>query len=332
MPASALRTSTDGDPASYRALVHPTGARYIEALDQRALPHAVVTARIQDADTAALAIAAFGAYAFFKRWANGVFVLAVSAALPPVLNIAPVELSESLYHDRYAATAIAIACVLLPELAASLFARVRVMRVALPAVTVVWLGFAAVNIHVTVPLWADEVALWRWAAQQHPASVDIQQHLLASYIQRNDRAHARELADALVTANVRCAYCMLNAADIAIADRDAERAALALQKIQNAPALAHDARFARNYVLANGALLELRADVSGAERAYRDAMRMDASDPMPQMALAMLFAKQGRIDAARAQLAIALPLLAPDLRDPWQQKFETALVQSEARP
>jgi methylthioribose-1-phosphate isomerase len=46
----------DRDPASYRALVHPEGARYIEALDQRALPHAVVTARIADADTAALAI------------------------------------------------------------------------------------------------------------------------------------------------------------------------------------------------------------------------------------------------------------------------------------
>jgi len=44
------------DPAPYRALVHPPGARYVEALDQRALPHAVVNARIADADTAALAI------------------------------------------------------------------------------------------------------------------------------------------------------------------------------------------------------------------------------------------------------------------------------------
>jgi methylthioribose-1-phosphate isomerase len=44
------------DPASYRALVHPPGTRHIEAIDQRALPHAIVTARINDADTAALAI------------------------------------------------------------------------------------------------------------------------------------------------------------------------------------------------------------------------------------------------------------------------------------
>ncbi len=52
-----------GDPAPYRALVHPRGARYIEAIDQRALPHAVVMARIDNADTAALAIR--------KMWVRG---------------------------------------------------------------------------------------------------------------------------------------------------------------------------------------------------------------------------------------------------------------------
>ncbi len=44
------------DPAFYRALVRPGGARFIEAIDQRALPHSVVTTTITDADTAALAI------------------------------------------------------------------------------------------------------------------------------------------------------------------------------------------------------------------------------------------------------------------------------------
>jgi len=51
------------DPAPYRALVRPPGARYIEALDQRVLPHAVVMAKIADADTAALAIR--------KMWVRG---------------------------------------------------------------------------------------------------------------------------------------------------------------------------------------------------------------------------------------------------------------------
>ena len=47
-----ITESFDGttlDPAPYRALRRPAGARHVEAIDQRALPHAVVTARIADA-------------------------------------------------------------------------------------------------------------------------------------------------------------------------------------------------------------------------------------------------------------------------------------------
>jgi methylthioribose-1-phosphate isomerase len=44
------------DPADYRAIRRPRNARFIQALDQRALPHAVVNVKIADADTAALAI------------------------------------------------------------------------------------------------------------------------------------------------------------------------------------------------------------------------------------------------------------------------------------
>jgi methylthioribose-1-phosphate isomerase len=48
--------TTAADPAPYRALVRPPGARYVEVLDQRALPHAVTTATLANADTAAVAI------------------------------------------------------------------------------------------------------------------------------------------------------------------------------------------------------------------------------------------------------------------------------------
>jgi methylthioribose-1-phosphate isomerase len=48
--------ATIADPAPYRALVHPPGTRYVEALDQRALPHAVLSVKITTADAAAMAI------------------------------------------------------------------------------------------------------------------------------------------------------------------------------------------------------------------------------------------------------------------------------------
>ncbi len=44
------------DRATYRSIVRPARARYIEVLDQRALPHAVVKTKIASADAAALAI------------------------------------------------------------------------------------------------------------------------------------------------------------------------------------------------------------------------------------------------------------------------------------
>jgi methylthioribose-1-phosphate isomerase len=51
------------DPAPYHALRRPRHARFVEAIDQRALPHAHVTVKIADADAAALAIR--------KMWVRG---------------------------------------------------------------------------------------------------------------------------------------------------------------------------------------------------------------------------------------------------------------------
>src|SRR5512143_2498135 len=53
---SSTAVETIEDRASYRALTRPRGARHIEVLDQRALPHAVVRTKIASADAAAIAI------------------------------------------------------------------------------------------------------------------------------------------------------------------------------------------------------------------------------------------------------------------------------------
>src|SRR5213075_34922 len=53
MRAPLSVSSGSPDPAGYRALVRPGDARHIEIIDQRALPHRVVTTKIADADPAA---------------------------------------------------------------------------------------------------------------------------------------------------------------------------------------------------------------------------------------------------------------------------------------
>jgi methylthioribose-1-phosphate isomerase len=56
MNSASAAAATVADPASYHALRRTPGARHIEAIDQRALPHARVMVRIADVDAAALAI------------------------------------------------------------------------------------------------------------------------------------------------------------------------------------------------------------------------------------------------------------------------------------
>src|SRR6478609_4015162 len=53
---SATPLPSIADRAPYQALARPRRGRFIEALDQRALPHAVVKVKIADADAAAIAI------------------------------------------------------------------------------------------------------------------------------------------------------------------------------------------------------------------------------------------------------------------------------------
>ena len=60
------------ETAPYVSLVRPKGARYIEALDQRALPHAAVRVKIADADAAALAIR--------RMWVRGAPLIGAVAA------------------------------------------------------------------------------------------------------------------------------------------------------------------------------------------------------------------------------------------------------------
>jgi tetratricopeptide (TPR) repeat protein len=274
-------------------------------------------------DALAFGIACAGLYGFYRRRPWGGIVLAVSAALLPVLNIAPVALSESLYHDRYAATAIAMVCVLAPKCLAALYARAtRLVRFAAAAIAMVWLAFAIVNIRVTVPLWADELGLWQWATTQHPESIDAKDLLLMAYMRHSDYAHATELADKLVSTETPCLVCMLNAANLAIRLRDEPRARHALDVITKKDLQLEDLRHLPTYILTRGELLELQGDLEGAEATYRDAVTSDPFGPQAQMSLALVLARRGKLAEARSAADKALELFPPDQRQIKRRQFE----------
>lgn len=280
-------------------------------------------------DVAAAAILATGIHAAARRLSVGLLIVGATMALLPALNIVPVGFSESLYHDRYAAIAVAVTAVLLPSAIIDMHERWRPLAyLALPVIAVVWLGFAIIDIRVTVPLWANELGLWKWALREHPDSIDVKSHLLASYVERGLHVPARDLADSIVSSDAYCPYCLLNAADLALADGDAERARLALGKLRGTTAIVRDARVLRAYLFASGELLELQGDPKRAIAAYRETIRLGPLEPLPHMALATLLARQGDKDAAREEAALALPLFAPEQRKTWQQRFEQTLSTS----
>lgn len=314
----------------WRILLWPMrGLGPLHEVDMRQF--AAVDAMSLAIDLAALAIAIGGTYLAWRRKPLGCAIVAVSVALFAVLHVVPVAFDGSLYHERYAMTALAMLCALLPLVVAEWLPRRRSWTIIASSAIVLWLGLALINIRVTLPLWSDETKLWQWVLQDYPASIVARDHLLSTYIETGDYRHARQLADALVAEDARCANCLINAASLAVAQGDAARASAALDKAKVLRTLSSQPRQIQGFVLATGGLRELQGDAKGAEEAYRDAIALEPFDPGAQMNLALLLARQSRVPEARAAFDKALALFAPEERSQRIVVFERTLAAAASR-
>jgi len=301
----------------------------LHLVDTRAF--ATADLRLLGIDALALATIAAGLYLAGKRNPLGFLVLAVTAALLPVLHVIPVAFDMSLYHERYAMTAIAIACALLPCAVSAVDLHSHRLRpwLAMASVFVVaWLALCIVNIRVTLPLWTDEIKLWTWVLQRYPTFDLAQSHLLTAYGQAGDRAHAREIADLLIAQQPRCTDCMLNVAALAVEDADVPRLQAALENVRQTLDATPNKRAWQAYLIAVGQLREMQGDAQEAVNAYQEAIRVEPLDPMARMDLALLQARQGYTAEARRNMDMALTLFSPDQRARQQQEFERILEAS----
>jgi tetratricopeptide (TPR) repeat protein len=320
--------------AYWRILIWPMqGLGPLHVVDTRAFAN--LSTLSLAIDGAAAAIALVGAYFALKRRPIGILIVAFTLSLLPVLHIVPIEFDESLYHERYAMTAIAMACALLPLVLVTLPRPVPKSRIAIlmaGAFASIWLGVAVANIRVTLPLWTDEAKLWLWVLRENPGSVGAMNHLLTTYIERNDRTQAREIGDVMLKEKPPCPMCMINIAHLAFADGDLARAATALNEAGRTVDRVHNKRLTQSYVLASGELHEMQGDTKSAEEAYRDAITLEPMDPDARMNLALLLARQQRTPEAQQAFAQALPLFAPDERPAAQRYFEQTLAHAAATP
>jgi len=285
-------------------------------------------------DIGALAILSTGLYTFWLGKPFGGLIMAVTATLLPVLHIVPVSFDDSLYHDRYAMTAAAMACAFMPLVISDL-PRIRSStRFAFGGnlIAAFWLIAAILNIRANVPLWSDEVRLWQWALRQNPGSLIARENLLSAYLERNDLAGAQPLVDSLMASKRECLNCLLNAVDFAIVTGNTELADTALERaksiMENKTA---PRRLLVMYLLASGGVSGLHHDWNTAEQAYRTAIATDPLDPNPHMNLATVLARRGLLDDARRAADTALALYPPDVRSARQREIEAVLAKPALR-
>ena len=278
-------------------------------------------------DLTALLILAGGAFLSLKRSYVGFIVVAVTLSLLPMLHLVPVAFDESLYHERYAMFAIALAMTFLP---AAIYEHL-INPVARSTyffglgITLLWSAAAVANIRVTVPLWSNELTLWRWMQREHPESLIVKDHLLSTYIELGEYKKAAPLADQLVADDAQCPNCLLNAANLALAQNDIPRASAALERLKDSKLIVSQPRTIQGYIVANGRFLELQGRTTEAEEAYRGAVARDSLDAEARIDLALLLARDHRPTEARSEADKALNLYPEEERTSKQRMLEREL-------
>lgn len=312
----------------WRILVWPmTGLAPTHDMDQQQFQ--TFTVASAGIDVAAIALVLAGVYGTLKRNPFGYAVLAVTIALFPVLHILPVHFDPSQYHERYLMLGLALALALLPRMVHAVSVPAQMLRIAtigVPALGLLWLALAMINIRVTVPLWSNSTRLWQWDLTQNPQSQIAKTNLLALYVEHDDRIHAHELADQLLAEKTACTLCLINIAALAMVEGDQARATMALDAAATSMGQRTEPFVWKAFIVARARLRESEHDLAKAAEDYDDAIRMDPLDPKSRMAFALFLARQGDITEARAALNEALPLLSPDVREVSRQFFELTLA------
>lgn len=131
------------------------------------------------------------AWLAFSIWRASALRLLLSVALIsllPVLNLLPLAMVGNIGHERF----LVLPLVFFSLAAALLLGRIvsgnyrmgnqRRWAVLGGGLAAIWLAVAALNIHVTVPLWKNELVFWHWAYRTHPTSPYAQFSLAAAAI------------------------------------------------------------------------------------------------------------------------------------------------------
>lgn len=242
-----------------------------------------------------------GLYLALKHKApSGYILVAITAALLPVLHIIPVEFEfeMNLYHERYATLALAMVCGMAPLLRLPAWLRdhtyERVLRPATTITVSIWLVLSIIGIRLVLPNWTNDVTLWRSALVLNPHDIQPKNNLLFIYMKNKDYAAARKFGDEVLADSAPCTPCMLKIALLALWQHEPNRAADALERARQSPELTNDENTLHTYYLLTGQLLIQQGKLKDAQEVLRVALALTPDDPVTKEILKSALASENQ--------------------------------------
>jgi hypothetical protein len=280
-------------------------------------------------DVIAIGVFAGGLYLAIRRASPvGYIVLAVTASLAPVLHITFSQLDLSLYHERYAMTALSVMCAMLPLLLVHAPVATRARKLGNSVLSIAlffWLAFAVIDIRFVLPTWTNDMTLWKWAYVMYPHVSQSKENLLNAYIRYKDYSDARILGDEEIADAAPCTTCMLDIADLAQKQGDPSRALLALDTAARSKLLATNKDLLQRYYLIAGRALILQGRLHDAEHVLDLSAALNPNDPQPRLSLATTLALQGKSDEAKQLGVSAIGMLPANERAPALQSLNAEI-------
>lgn len=279
---------------------------------------------------ASAAIVVFGLWVVFRRLPfTGTLILAATLYLLPVVGIFPGHFDGSLYHERYAIGAVALAAILLPGMVREWLPYLRrfpLLPKFLAALAIVWLAWAVPNVRATIPLWSDDLALWHWAASAHPTNPLALSNLISARINNNQPAEARALVEHALAQDMDCSNCYINGFMMAVVHGDRALAMKTLVRVRDSKELAYEKTLAQLYWRTVG-FFEMRlGNPDNAVQALRMAAGIEESEAFTRMLLTEALVASGELAAAQEQARWAVELAWPPERREAQNTVDRILA------
>jgi hypothetical protein len=136
----------------------------------------------------------FVAYSLWRPTRARLLATAAIVSLLPVVNIIPLMIVGNIGHERFLVLPLALAVLALVSVDPSGWKMSAILRSRLPllggVLLAAWAALAMLNVHMTLPLWRNDVALFSWAHAKHPSDLFAQFSLAGAALKakQNDLA------------------------------------------------------------------------------------------------------------------------------------------------